>query len=221
MVGMPSDSPQALAINHILEHIRLGHFSGGHRLIEGDLAAELDIGRGSIREALRVLAGDGVVELIPHKGAIVRRLKEGDLIEIYEALSGLHWVSARTCAKRYRDRDVRKVVSSGYKRLVKVRAAEDELSWFLALGEYHRDLNGLTSNSILMKELNSLRNVHFHRELTRYLSIKNWNRYLLTYQKLTSAILEGDVKEAGNIIERHIDYIIEMLRQSEKPAIYK
>lgn len=153
-------SPVDLAVDHILDQIRLGHYSGGHRLVEGDLASELMIGRGSIREALRMLAGDGVVELIPHKGARVRRLDEHALIEIYEALSGLHWNSARICAKRAMEENVKLGVDASYKRLVQVRGAEDPLSWFLSLGNYHRELILLTGNGILKREYEQIGRAH-------------------------------------------------------------
>lgn len=218
---MPRGSPVALTVNFILEKIRLGQFAGGHRLIEGDLAAELDVGRGSIREALRILAGDGVVELIPHKGASVKRLNEGDLIQIYEALTGMHWAAVRICAKRSDEQEIREGITFSYKRLAQVRIAEDHLSWFLALGEYHRETYRLSGNAILNREQDRMRNVHFHRELTRYISIENWDKYLFIYQRLSDAILAGDFKKAGTIIADHLDHIVELLRQSEKPAIFR
>ncbi|MFJ4347631.1 GntR family transcriptional regulator [Pseudomonas sp. NPDC089401] len=221
MVEMPSNSPVSLAVNHILEQIRLGQISGGHRLVEADLAAELDIGRSSIREALRILAGDGVIEIIPHKGAAVRRLNEADLIQIYEALSGMHWTSARICARNSANPHLRETLTAACHRLTQVRKAEDHLSWFLALGDYHRELNHLTENAILTREHDRMRNVHFHRELTRYIAIQNWDRYLSTYQALTDAILSGEGDRAGAIIAGHIDTILELLRRPEKPAIYQ
>ncbi|AQH01456.1 hypothetical protein A9R05_21765 [Burkholderia sp. KK1] len=221
MVEMPRNSPVALAVNFILEKIRQGQFAGGHRLIEGDLATELDVGRGSIREALRILAGDGVIELTPHKGASVKRLNEGELIQIYEALTGMHWAAVRICAKRSGEREIQDSLFASVKRLAQVRMAEDHLSWYLALGEYHRETYRLSGNPILNREQDRMHNVHFHRELTRYISVGSWDKYLAVYQRLTDAILTGDVKKSGNIIADHLDHIVELLRQPDKPAIFR
>ncbi|WP_233888014.1 GntR family transcriptional regulator [Paraburkholderia flagellata] len=221
MVEMPLGSPVALAVNFLLEKIRQGEFAGGHRLVEGDLAAELDVSRGSIREALRILAGDGVVELIPHKGASVKRLNEGELIQIYEALTGMHWAAVRICAKRSDEQEIQECIGASLKRLSQVRMAEDHLSWFLALGEYHRETYRLSGNPILKREQDRMHNVHFHRELTRYIKVGNWDKYLSVYQRLTDAIRTGDVKKSGNIIADHLDHIVELLRQTEKPAIFR
>lgn len=95
------------------------------------------------------------------------------------------------------------------------------MSWLLALGEYHRELNHLTNNAILTREHDRMRNVHFHRELTRYLAIENWGKYLSTHLSLSEAILTGDAEVAGAIIAGHIDTIVELLRESEKPAVYR
>ncbi|AQH01458.1 hypothetical protein A9R05_21780 [Burkholderia sp. KK1] len=218
---MPRGSPVALAVNFILEKIRLGQFAGGHRLIEGDLAAELDVGRGSVREALRILAGDGVIELVPHKGASVRRLNQGELIQIFEALTATHWEAVRICARRFEEPEIQQSISASLKRVEQVRRAEEPLSWFLVLGEYHHETYRLCGNPLLIREQQRLHHVHFHRELTRYIAVGNWDKYLLTYRRLTDAILSGDVKKAGTIVADHFDRIVDLLRESEKPAVYR
>lgn len=63
----------------ILESIKIGKYVPGQRLIEADLTAELSISRGPLREALRLLAARGVIDLIPNRGAIIKKIHPDDI----------------------------------------------------------------------------------------------------------------------------------------------
>lgn len=65
----------------ILENIRNGNYVPGQRLVEADLTAEMGISRGPLREALRLLAAGGIIELIPNRGAIIRKIYPADIKE--------------------------------------------------------------------------------------------------------------------------------------------
>ena len=60
------------------------HYSPGSLLSEGQLAADLDISRTPIREALRQLATNGLVEILPKRGVLVTRLTLQDVVEVYQ-----------------------------------------------------------------------------------------------------------------------------------------
>ena len=65
----------------------------GQRLVEADLTARLGVGRSTVREALKILASHGVVEIIPHRGAVVRGLTAEDarnLLAVLEEIGRAH-----------------------------------------------------------------------------------------------------------------------------------
>jgi DNA-binding FadR family transcriptional regulator len=66
------------------EAIVSGALAGGTRLIQAELAAQLNVSNTPIREALRDLAGEGLVEFDPHRGSRVRLLQLDEAREIYE-----------------------------------------------------------------------------------------------------------------------------------------
>src|SRR5689334_5504165 len=69
--------------NVIREAIIKGQFKPGERLKQSDLAEKLGVSRMPIREALRKLETEGLITLVPHKGAIVKTIKLEDIKEVY------------------------------------------------------------------------------------------------------------------------------------------
>ena len=75
-----------------------GAFEPGSRLIEGDLTARFAVSRGPVREGLRRLSADGLIEHWPHRGAIVRRLTEREIRELFLIRIEMEALAARLAA---------------------------------------------------------------------------------------------------------------------------
>ncbi len=85
------------------DRILHGEVAPGERLNEVEIAAELGVSRGPIREALQRLASDGLVELQAHRGAFVRRLGPGEVRDLFEVRLALETTVARLAAQRATD----------------------------------------------------------------------------------------------------------------------
>src|SRR5262245_19538079 len=79
-----------------------GRYVLGQRLIEADLSEEYAVGRSSIREALRRLSGEGLVEIVRNKGAIVRRFTRPEITDFYCVRGELEALAARLAAEHCR-----------------------------------------------------------------------------------------------------------------------
>jgi DNA-binding GntR family transcriptional regulator len=75
-------------------------YAPGSLLSENQLAEELQISRTPIREALRELAGSGLVRILPQRGIFVTELSMGDIIEVYQLREQLEGFAARLAAER-------------------------------------------------------------------------------------------------------------------------
>ena len=92
MIKLEVQSLGDRVVHQLLDHLLSGRIAPGSRLREVELAARLGVSRTPVREALARLARDGLVELLPNRGAIVRQLGADELRHIYqlrEALEGL------------------------------------------------------------------------------------------------------------------------------------
>ncbi|TVP73975.1 MAG: GntR family transcriptional regulator [Rhodobacteraceae bacterium] len=99
-----TDLPQGQgAYDRLLDDIRIGALLPGARLREVELAARLGISRTPVREALRRLEADGLVEHLPRQGACLRRLGYAEVMELYEMRAVLEGTAARLAARSASD----------------------------------------------------------------------------------------------------------------------
>src|SRR6202789_1780101 len=109
------------------DHIVEGNIPGGGRVPERQLCEMLGISRTPLREALKVLASEGLVELLPNRGARVRQLSVHDLSELFDIMGGLEALAGRLACENISDTEI----------------AEIERLHYEMYGFYlHRDMHG-------------------------------------------------------------------------------
>src|SRR5258708_38457188 len=91
--------------NYIVE----GNIADGARISERQLCEMLKISRTPLREALKVLAAEGLVELLPGRGARVRRLSEHDLNELFDVMGGLEGLAGRLACEHITDTEIAEI----------------------------------------------------------------------------------------------------------------
>ena len=88
----------AFIVERLREDIWAGRLQPGSRLIESDLTARFAVSRGPVREGLRRLSADGLIEHRPHRGAVVRRLTEREIRELFLIRIEMEALAARLAA---------------------------------------------------------------------------------------------------------------------------
>ncbi len=88
------------AYQHLKSKLLAGDFEPGARLLYGPIGKEIGISATPVREAAGLLAQEGLVDLVPNMGAIVRTLDRNDLIEIYEVREVIEPATAALAAQR-------------------------------------------------------------------------------------------------------------------------
>ena len=77
-----------------------GQLAPGAKLNERELAEALNVSRTPLREAIKMLAAEGLVELLPNRGAVVAQMSEQDVIDTFEVIAGLEGQSGELAAQR-------------------------------------------------------------------------------------------------------------------------
>lgn len=120
----------------------------GERLVERDLAAELNVSRIPLREALRMLAAEGLVLLVPGKGALVSPFTPADVRDLFDVRESLESLAARLAALRATEETVKALRD----RLAECRAATaaaDVPRIAAANAAFHTEIIELAANPLL------------------------------------------------------------------------
>lgn len=99
-IEMPPVTLRLMAVERLRAAIIAGQFSSGMRLVERTLCDQLGVSRSVVREAIRYLEAEGLVEITPRVGPIVARLDWNDAAQIYAIRQLLESAAAADCARR-------------------------------------------------------------------------------------------------------------------------
>jgi len=97
------------AYARLRDEIRQGHLKPGARLTETEVAERLNISRTPVREAIRRLEADGLVDHLPRAGAVVRQLSYSEIMELYEMRTVLEGTAARLAARAASDMELQEL----------------------------------------------------------------------------------------------------------------
>lgn len=103
LVENPPASLHEDILGQLRDFIVEGHLEPGARVPERELCEKFNVSRTPLREALKVLAAEGLIELLPNRGARVRQFSEADIKSLFEVISGLDFVAGRLACERISD----------------------------------------------------------------------------------------------------------------------
>ncbi len=149
----------------IRDAIRSGVIQPGDRLIELDLAGALDMSRTPVRDALRQLEAERLVEKAPSRGFVVPTITTDDLVEIYEIREVLEGLAARRAAMRLGEAEIA-AMRETVERTELARDAGDFPVLWQGSNAFHRLLRGGNKNGrlphLLALMLDSHRSLRLH-----------------------------------------------------------
>src|ERR1700684_3954266 len=108
----PLTSPKSLhdeVLARLRDYIVEGNLEDGARIPERELSLRFGISRTPLREALKVLASEGLIELLPNRGARVRQWSEHDLGELFDVMGGLEGLAGRLACENITDAEITEI----------------------------------------------------------------------------------------------------------------
>ena len=138
--------PAPAAYDQLFHAIETGELRPGDRLLEVELAKQFGVSRTPIREAMRRLEADGVVEHKPRTGAVVRTLGQQEIVELYEMRTVLETTAASMAAKHAAAAEIRTLESLN----TDMAAAADDASKVAIINrKFHRCILDAARNQFL------------------------------------------------------------------------
>jgi DNA-binding GntR family transcriptional regulator len=202
------DRPPSLAdavVAHIREGIIRGDYAPGRPLTEAGLSEELGTSRGTVREALRELAGTGLVTRSTHKGAMVSTVTARDAEEIYTLRAALESFAAQLASERgHLDEGAMAMLGRRLEAIERAAAAGDVPGMVAADMDFHTALSELSGHALLIEHLAAIqvhsRRVLFYSDLYR----PTPEIVVRRHRDLYAVLQTGDPYQVSLAVDQHI-----------------
>ena len=191
-------------IEVLRDAIRTGRFSPGQRLIVADIAREFSVSAGPVREAIRRLTGEGLVEIVPHRGASVRAIGVNDVREIYQLREAVEGIAARLAAEHV-DRD-------GFRE--EILAVQAEMDEIVTLGRpdhfldnnrrFHDLIYRMAGNERMQQLLLQLILPVYQLRLPHRMTVEDMHASYAGHQRIIAALLAGEAVTAEWAMRDHV-----------------
>ena len=199
-------------VEAIVDGVMAGRYVQGQRLIAADLAAEYNVSRAPVREALHMLAGEGVVELLANRGARIRRLSPQEKIDFLEFTEAICVLGVRLATAKMREPDARARIEAAFVPIENAAARRHERDFVDALYRYHIELNDLSGNQFV-GFFYKRPHIRFYTTLLADLAPGgHWDQYIANYRLIHDLIMSEDAHSAVVSFSSHIRWVLRNMR---------
>lgn len=190
-------------VNQLREMIVTGELAAGEKIRVGDLAEQLDVSLTPLREALKVLAGEQLVELMPNRGARVAPLTVEDTRQLFEVIAGIEAIAAERTAARIDDDELAELEET-HARMRQHHENGEKDEYFELNRRIHDLVVDYSGNPILAQVRSQLAR---RAERARFISVRSGSRRdeaMQDHEDLMEALRTHDAKAAHDIWRRHL-----------------
>jgi DNA-binding GntR family transcriptional regulator len=191
-----------IAYQKLLSAIRAGDFKPGDRLRETDVATRLSLSRTPVREALRRLEADGIVEHRARIGAVIRTLDHAEVVELYEMRTVLERTAAELAARHAVPAEIDILEDLN----AQIGKAIDDPARAAAINhDFHRSIYAATRNRFLLESARALNNALMLLGPTTLADAERITTVCDQHAVIIAAIRVGDVAAAGAAATTHLE----------------
>ncbi len=192
----------------VAERLRIlidsGELPPGARLNEVELCGQLGVSRTPLREAIRALATEGLIELQPNRGATVSIVTVEDLTEILPIMAVLEGLGGRLAAFEMSDEKIAEV-RHVHDRMLEHYARRELAEYFETNRLIHELISEGSGNQSLVDQINSLsakvRRARFSTEMTP----ESWAKAVSEHEAMINALEARDATALEKIIMNHVE----------------
>ena len=195
-----------------------GRYHSGQKLNASKLAKELDVGLVPVREALHLLAGQGILELLPQKGARVRGLSQEEVGEWQEIFRVITLVGIRQAARSIRSHPENRTPLARARAVIERLPADASSAQIVsAILEFHRRINEFSGAAVVDEASRRLQVVHWISFLAKYAPLAAYRSDIASnYLRLADALHLGDGETAAAIFNYQVAHFDALIR-GEQP----
>ncbi|GGH10938.1 GntR family transcriptional regulator [Alsobacter metallidurans] len=209
--GLPLDDHRPIVrhnlhdaiVGRIRDMITEGVLPAGSRVHEGNLGRDLGVSRTPLREALKYLASEGLIELSPGRGAIVRKFSPKDVRDALTVLGALEALAGRLACEAATEADIREIRAM-HDRMLELYARRDRLSYFKLNQAIHSAMLRISRNDALA-DVHGVLQARLKR--IRYIGNEGpdkWAGAVEDHEAMMTALESRDGDALANALSRHM-----------------
>lgn len=191
-------------VDRMRDMIIEGRLRAGTRINESELCRRLGVSRTPVREAIKTIAGEGLIELVRSKGAIVKRLSTTEVDDMLEVVKLIESFAASVGIERASDAEIGDIVAM-HKRMREHYKARERLAYYKLNQSIHTALVGLTHNATLMGTHEALQ---MRLRRIRYMGHEGrsyWSGAMREHEAMIKALKKRDADELRDAVRIHLD----------------
>ena len=215
IVAIPRTALHEQAAHRLRQMLIENRIAPGAKLNERELSAVLNVSRTPLREAIKMLAAEGLVELLPNRGAIAGELTEADVLNTFEVMAGLEAQSGELAALRITDAELQEIKAMHYDMLA-AYTRRDLPAYYRLNASIHSAINLAAKNPVLTL---TYQQVNARLQALRFRSNQDgdkWKAAVKEHEQMVNALTARDPVAMRTVLMSHLinkrDVVITQLR---------
>jgi DNA-binding GntR family transcriptional regulator len=198
-----------------------GQLAPGAKLNERELSESLQVSRTPLREAIKMLAAEGLVELLPNRGAVVAQMSVQDVADTFELIAGLEGQSGELAAARISDAQLAEIRALHYEMLAAF-TRRDLATYYRLNALIHSHINAAAGNRALTQ---TWANVNARLQALRFRSNfdeAKWQHAMKEHDRMVELLAARDAAALRALMVSHLlnkrDAVLELMRTGQAGA---
>jgi DNA-binding GntR family transcriptional regulator len=195
-----------------------GHLTAGAKLNERELCELLRVSRTPLREAIKMLAAEGLVSLLPRRGAVVAQLSAQDVADTFELIAGLEGQAGELAAQRITEDELAEIRALHYEMLAAF-TRRDLPTYYRINAQIHARINAAARNRVLTQTWST---VNARLQALRFRSNfdeTKWKRAVAEHDRMVELLAARDGPGMRALLVSHLlekrDAVLELMRQAD------
>jgi len=195
-----------------------GKIAPGAKLNERELSESLQVSRTPLREAIKMLAAEGLVELLPNRGAVAAQLSLQDVADTFELIAGLEGQSGELAAQRIDESQLAELRALHYEMLA-AYTRRDLSTYYRLNAQIHVGINAAARNPVLAQ---AYRNVNARLQALRFRSNfdeRKWRLAVQEHEAMLDLLTRRDAPGLRALLVQHLehkrDVVLELMQSGE------
>ncbi len=200
-------------VQRLRDLIVQGDLAAGERVAEKALCERFGVSRTPLREALKVLASEGLVVLAPNRGATIAVLTIDDIDEVFPVMAALEALAGKLACERITEDEIAEIRAMHYQMLLHHR--RNELAPYFRLNQAIHDAILLAARNGTLATMNRSLTGRIRR--ARYManmSQSRWDQAVAEHEEILAALSAREGEKLGRILRRHLENKAQVVKES-------